>query len=103
MEYTNQLDRLPVELHYYIADIIKNDRWYKIKKHLEDNFIRFDYKIEKNTTCFKTKKGKGIYDHELWIYNKKIDDMFIVADNYFKCNHNYFKTDNMFNLNITYL
>lgn len=44
MKYTNQLDRLPVELWLYIADIIESDRrWYsreEAKKHLEENFIR---------------------------------------------------------------
>jgi len=46
MNYTNHLDRLPVELHMYINDILESDREYhkqrqRARDYLKMNFIRY--------------------------------------------------------------
>jgi hypothetical protein len=64
MEYRNHLDRLPVELHMYIADIIESDRrwhdWQKAKKHLEENFIRTLHEDYDTFIAYKTGNGKFV-------------------------------------------
>ena len=74
MNYTNNLDRLPVELHMYIADILESDRRFELKqrmnkagKYLEKNFIRTNDGYE----VYYTKKGNTVYyvefDHSIYI------------------------------------
>lgn len=64
MEFTNNLNKLPVELFRNINDILISDRrwneWQKASKHLEDNFIRFNYQIiAEDRLYFETKKHWG--------------------------------------------
>ena len=66
--YTNHLDRLPLELHLYIYDILESDRSYELKqrmeiagKHLEDNFIRHFHRMYYEITEYKTKNNNIVY------------------------------------------
>ena len=78
MNYTNQLDRLPPELHMYIADILESDKrwhWENRKKPLEEIFknhndickLGYQYKFHfMNISDFKFEQGLHIPNEEFY-------------------------------------
>ena len=82
-------NNLPYDLQYLIGKIINKINMKQAGDHLEDNFIRSDYRITYFENHFKTKKGYGsIFASKIpagyfriWLKNNKTAISFYIIDN----------------------